>query len=317
MKLHKKKIIILGSLFLLLGIFFATKLFTGKEKIEYVKIAIKKNPLLVTIQATGNVEPMNKVEILPPVPGRIDSIAIEEGDLVEQGKIIASMSSTNRAALLDIARSRNPGEYKEWEEMYQPTPIIAPVTGRIISKKIVPGQTVGTQSVLFEMSDKLVIRAQVDETDIEKIKPGMDAVITVDAYPNKNFGAHVDKISHQSELINNVNIYSVELVLYKQLQELRSGMTANVHFIIKEKESALVIPVWAVQGREEEDFTVLDKNKKPKILSLGLSDGQNVEILSPIQEGEEIFVQQFQFKSKNGSTSPFSPFGGGRGKRQK
>jgi len=322
MKLKNKKFLLVFSLCAVLLLVFITRMFNGKKTEEFVPLKVAKVPLLITIQATGNIEPMNKVEILPPVAGRIDKILTEEGERVEQGKIIAWMSSTNRAALLDITRSRSPSEYEEWEKMYQPTPIMAPVSGLIISKKTVPGQTVSAQSVLFEMSDQLIARAQVDETDIEKIKQKMTAFITVDAHPNKEFKARVDKISHQSELVNNVNIYSIELALEDSTDDLRSGMTANVSFVIAEKETALVIPIWAVQGREEEAYTVLDSHKKSKQVQLGLSDGKNVEVLSGVQEGEEIYVPKFDLKVEEKNSSPFFPAGrmgrkptGGGGRR--
>ena len=307
MKLKNKKFVLIFSLCAVLLLVFVARMFNGKKTEEFIPLKVAKAPLVITIQATGNIEPMNKVEILPPVAGRIDKILAEEGERVDQGKVIAWMSSTNRAALLDITRSRNPSEYEEWEKMYQPTPIIAPVSGRIISKKTVPGQTVSTQSVLFEMSDQLIARAQVDETDIEKIKQNMTAFITVDAHPHKEFKAQVDKISHQSELVNNVNIYSIELSLEEASDDLRSGMTANVNFVVTKKETALVIPIWAVSGREEEAYTVLDSHKKPKQVQLGLSDGKNVEILSGVLEGEEIYVPKFDLNLEEKSSSPFFP----------
>lgn len=309
MNLKNRKLILIASLCVVLLLVFATKIFNGKKSEELVLVKVAKTPLVITIQATGNIEPMNKVELLPPVAGRIDKILAEEGDRVEQGKVIAWMSSTNRAALLDISRSRNPSEYVEWEKMYQPTPIIAPVSGRIISKKTVPGQTVSAQSVLFEMSDQLIVRAQVDETDIEKIKHNMKALITVDAHPHKEFKARVDKIGHQSELVNNVNIYSIELALEESADDLRSGMTANVNFVIAEKEKAFVIPVWAAEGREEESYTILDSHKNPKQIQLGLSDGKNVEILSAIKEDEEIYIPKFDLKLEEKGSSPFFPGG--------
>ncbi len=320
MNFKNKKFLLTVSLCVVFLLVVVAKRFNGEKTEALVLVKVMKSPLLVTIQATGNIEPMNKVEILPPVAGRIDKILAEEGERVLQGKVIAWMSSTNRAALLDITRSRNPSEYTEWEKMYQPTPIIAPVSGRIISKKTVPGQTVSAQSVLFEMSDELIARAQVDEADIEKIKQNMKAIVSVDAHPGKEFKARVERIGHQSELVNNVNIYSIELALEESVDDLRSGMTANINFVVAEKENAFVIPIWAVQGREEENFTVLDSHKKSKHIQLGLSDGKNVEILSTVQEGEEIYVSEFQLEGDKKGMSPFfpgarsgrKPTGGGR-----
>jgi len=285
---YNRTLIISGCLLIFTTIVYLTP---GQKKEILSKVKVQKVPLTITLQATGNIEPLNRVEILPPVAGRIEEILVEEDYVVKKGETIAWMSSTSRAVLLDITRTRSPQAYEEWKEMYLPTPIIAPVTGRIISKKVVPGQTVNQESKLFEMSDRLVVRAQVDETDIGKIKKNMEAQITVDAYPNMLIEAHVNRISHQSELINNVNVFEIELLLSNQSEELRSGMTTNVDFIIHFKKNALVLPSWAVQGHEEEEIVIFDSKKKEKKILLGLSNGVHVEVLSNVKDGEEIFIK--------------------------
>ena len=127
----------------------------GKKEVNYKTVQTKLHDLNVMIQSTGSVEPMNKVQIMPPVSGRMDKILIQEGQMVERGEVIGQMSSTNRAALLDVARSMKKKDLIKWKEVYRPTPIVAPVSGLIISKRVVPGQTVVQQTVLFEMSDKM------------------------------------------------------------------------------------------------------------------------------------------------------------------
>ena len=53
-----------------------------------------------------------------------------------KGQILAWMSSTERAALMDAARSKGPEEVSRWEELYRPTPILAPIRGTVISRNI-------------------------------------------------------------------------------------------------------------------------------------------------------------------------------------
>src|ERR1041385_3591306 len=110
-------------------------------KSEARQIPVIRGSLRLTVQATGNVQPLNKVEILPPVAGRIDKIVALEGAHVKKGQVLAWMSSSERAVLLDNARSKGPDEVKYWEEAYSPTPIIAPVDGLVIARNVVEGQT--------------------------------------------------------------------------------------------------------------------------------------------------------------------------------
>jgi macrolide-specific efflux system membrane fusion protein len=52
--------------------------------------------------------PQNRLEIKPPIAGRAEEVLVNEGELVKAGQIIAWMSSTDRAALLDAARAQGP-----------------------------------------------------------------------------------------------------------------------------------------------------------------------------------------------------------------
>jgi len=50
--------------------------------------------------------PENRIEIKPPIQGRIDQLLVDEGDTVKTGQTLAWMSSSDRAAVLDAARAR-------------------------------------------------------------------------------------------------------------------------------------------------------------------------------------------------------------------
>jgi macrolide-specific efflux system membrane fusion protein len=277
------------------------------------EVQLQTRELKITIQATGDVEALNKVDILPAVPGRIDKILVEEGQTVKKNQVLTWMSSTNRAALLDLAQTGSQLELKQWEQTYQPTPVLAPVTGLITKRDIVPGMTVSAQSILFSMSDRLVIRAQVDETDIGKITDGMRAEVTVDAFPNHTFGAVVHLIGHDSQLVNSVNIYLVELWPARAPDFLRSGMTANINFILDVKPAALAVPLWAVQGHENDTVNLFTAHGETEPVKLGVSDGKYVEVLSDnFKSGDFVFIKpvEIRLETKN------DPFSGPTAKRK-
>ena len=60
----------------------------------------------VTVVTTGIVEPRNRLEIKPSISGRIEEILVNEGELIKKGDVLARMSSTERATLIDAARSQ-------------------------------------------------------------------------------------------------------------------------------------------------------------------------------------------------------------------
>ena len=208
----KQKWAIAVILVALAGGAFLWKKNKSSHATEYKSFVVERGDLKVTILSTGTVQPENKLEIKPPVAGRIDSVLVHEGDLVKHGQIIAWMSSTERAALLDAARARGPEEVKRWEDLDKATPIIAPIDGTIILRSAEAGQTVAATDAPLTMSDRLTVKAQVDETDIAQIKLKQSAMIVLDAYPAEKIPAKVDQIAYDAKTTNNVTTYEVDVL---------------------------------------------------------------------------------------------------------
>src|SRR3989338_8897264 len=164
------------------------------------------------ISSTGTVLPKNRLEVKPSVSGRIEEILVKEGQSVRAAETLAWMSSTERAALLDAARGQNEETLRYWQEVYKAIPLISPINGEVIVAKTQPGQTVTTTDPVVVLSDQLIVRAQVDETDIGKIKDGQRAVVSLDAYPDTKIPAQAEHIYYESKTINNVTIYEVDLL---------------------------------------------------------------------------------------------------------
>ena len=91
------------------------------------------------ISCTGTVLPKNRLEVKPPVGGRIEKILVQEGDYIKSGQVLAWMSSTERAALLDAARGKGDESYQYWEEAYKPIPLPSPIDAQVIVATTQPG----------------------------------------------------------------------------------------------------------------------------------------------------------------------------------
>lgn len=275
------------------------------------------SPTIGTIQTfistTGTVLPKNRLEVKPPVGGRIESILVQEGQNVKAGQILAWMSSTERAALLDAAQGQSDEQLKYWKEVYKPIALLSPIGAEVIVATTQPGQAVTTSDAVIVLSDHLIVRAQVDETDIGKIKAGQEAAITLDAYPDKLIKASVDHIYYESQTVNNVTIYNVDLLPQDAPLFFRSGMNATVDFKEEGKVNALLIPVSAVQKDKNESFVLLKKegSKEPvkRVVELGMTDDKNFEVLSGLNNNDTIIVKVKKYVLPAGSigTNPFSP----------
>lgn len=319
----KKKAVFIYSLLILLvacAAFFWFK--KPKPTIQYKEVKIEKGDLSLSILATGTVQPENRLSIKPTITGRVEEVKVKEGEKVRKGQILIWMSSSERAALLDAARAQGEAEIKKWEDLYKATPIFAPINGTIISRNVEPGQSFTNADALLVMSDRLTVKAQVDETDIAKIKVGQKAVITLDAYQAKPIESHVDQIAFDATTVNNVTTYIVNVLPESTPPEMRSGMTANVSFKADTKENILLVPNEALiyEGDRAQVLIPSEKGKALKVpIELGLSDGHKSEVVGGVGEGQTLLIEQIDFSaSQGGSSSPFSPMrrsSGGSGKR--
>jgi macrolide-specific efflux system membrane fusion protein len=283
----------------------------------YKRYRVESGDLLQSVQATGTVQPLNRLELHPPVAGRVEDVLVHEGDYVKRGQILAWISSGERAALLDAARAQGEAELKKWEELYKPSPLLAPASGQIISRDSEPGQSIATTDHVLVLSDHLIVKAQVDETDIARIHSGMEAQIRLDAYSDQMVPSHVGHIAYEARTVNNVTMYDVDVHATQVPAFMRSGMTANVSFITHREDEVLLLPLDAVQHRNGDEGVVLvpesptAKGGEPKPVSrtvqLGLDDGQKVEVTDGLSEGDVVLNPVQSLPSANAGGNPFMP----------
>ena len=194
-------------------------------------------------------------------------------------------------------------------------PLLAPLDGMIIVRAVEPGQTVTTADPVVVLSDRLIVEALVDETDLASIALGQKTAIQLDAYPKEILWGKVDHIMYESKLTNNVNVYAVDILPETIPPAFRSGMTANVTFIVKEKKEVLLVPSEAVVEWPRKvpkpngaEFAVYEKGFGGKLVPLAIrigdSDGRMTEITEGLKEGMEIVIAQK--KQKETSVSPFA-----------
>lgn len=316
---HRKAPIILFAIIVLVA--FVSLLRSkqeGRLKVSQKEIFPFKGDIFLSVTTTGIVEPQNRLEIKPSINGRIDEILVHEGDQVKKGEILAYMSSTDRAALVDAARTKDKATLQYWENVYKESPIVSPIDGVVIVRSVEPGQTVTTNDDVVVLSDRLIVNAQLDETDIAKIKIGQPAFITLDAYQDINIAGSVDHIAYESKLVNNVTIYEVDVLPREVPDFFRSGMSANVEIIEDERKGVLLVPISAIIKEKNKSYVVAKRKRKRSFekvaVTTGLSDEKNIEILSGLTSGDLVMVedQVYSASRKKIGSNPFMPFRGGQ-----
>jgi len=283
----KKIIVILVGLGLILGAIFLISKKKYKDEKQMVEVKVERGDIVSIFRINGNVEPRNRLPIKPQIAGRIEDILVVEGQKVKKGQIIAYLSSSERSALLDIAKSQGEQEYKKWQEVYKPTPIIAPLDGFIIVRDKEPGQTVNTADYIVVMADELIIKAYVDETDLRYVKINQPVKISLDAYPDIKFGGIVEHISYESTLINNVTVYEIKIKPIFSKAELKKY---KISFIEKrktlQKEETRKKEVSEPQEKNKERFWLLEQKDISSILRSGMS--ATIEVIA--EEKKDVLV---------------------------
>ncbi|MFA6430844.1 MAG: efflux RND transporter periplasmic adaptor subunit [Candidatus Margulisiibacteriota bacterium] len=279
-----------------------------KDQIEKV---VRGN-LQTLLPTTGIVIPRNRLEIKPPVSGRIEQVLVVEGQNVRKGQVLAWMSSSERAAMLDAAREKGPEEVAYWQDVYKPAPIIAPINGFIIKRNMEPGQSFNTSDAVLVEADRLIVEAQVDETDIGRIGLNKKATVVLDAYPNENITGYVEHIAYESDTISNVTVYRVDMLPYNVPSFFRAGMSATVNFEMEEKSNVLYLPLTAIKKKNKRSYAFIRQNDKIEAVEVqtGMENNENVEIVSGLGEGQVVVVPTaLIIKQTLDSVSMRSPLG--------
>ena len=144
--------------------------------------------------------------------------------------------------------------------------------------------------------DTAEISLTVDELDIAQLSIGQAVTVTLDALPGQSFDGEITEIDPNGENSGGSTKYSVTVTL-PRTEDMLTGMNAAVRVQLAENEGLLLIPLAAVQEDADGIYvcTGYDKGSgeatAPAAITTGLSDGENVEVLSGLSEGDTVYYR--------------------------
>lgn len=225
--------------------------------------------------------------------------------------------------------------------------IYAPIDGIVLSREVEEGQTVAatmSTPTLFKIAkdiSKMQVEADVDEADIGQVKVGQRVTFTVDAYPNEEFQGKVTQVRLSPTTSSNVVTYTVIIEAENPEEKLKPGLTATITIFTNELKDILVLSSKAINVNMDAQLLAQyytqnqiqvqipeakfgkgkikyiwvknpDGSVAQKEITIGNSDGINVEVVNGLSQGEEVVVglqavSQQAGASANGSSSPFMP----------
>ncbi|MBA3639607.1 MAG: efflux RND transporter periplasmic adaptor subunit, partial [Acidobacteria bacterium] len=159
------------------------------------------------------------------------------------------------------------------------TVIKAPIDGIVISRSVDQGQTVAASMnapVLYVIAadlTKMQIIANIDESEIGRMRTGQPVTFRVDAYPTDTFRGMVHQIRLLPTTVQNVVTYSTVISVPNPDYKLKPGMTGNVTIEIARRENVLRAPAAALRFRPSNDVFAALKQDVPPELARGAGRG--------------------------------------------
>ena len=146
--------------------------------------------------------------------------------------------------------------------------------------------------------DTMTVTIAVDEKDIASVKTGMTAQLTMNALPDETFEGQVTRVAQTGSGNGGSSKFDVEITLSRE-SDMLPGMSATAQLTLYEKMDVLTLPVAALRDEGGKTLVYTGKDKKtgepanPVEVTTGLSDGENVEILSGIDSGTTVYYSYY------------------------
>jgi HlyD family secretion protein len=160
------------------------------------------------------------------------------------------------------------------------TRFLAPFDGVVSALNVEQGEivitgtmnNVGTQILTVSDLSRMLVRADVDETDVVNMKVGQKAKISVDAVPDTTFSGTVTEIGNTAKrsitsTVEGQTNFEVKVVFDHNVPQVRPGMTADVEISTGTHEKVMAVPIQAVVVRTQRELDRAARGKltaKPK-----------------------------------------------------
>jgi len=291
-----------------------------KPKAVLVQVVeVQPHPLQSTVEVVGTIEPKVSAKIIAPSDGAIEELYIKENDLVQKNQVVGVLSSADRLALLgetqariERAKAKTPGNPKHTEDdatrkelqkanedyeyaqrLFLGTPIVSPITGRVIDKPIEVGSVVSATQLLLTVADlnQLIIRTAVSELLLPKLKLRQKLPVRLDAYPNQQFSGTISLISPQVNPATRTG--EIEVRVADAVGRLKPGMLATLTIVTERRENALAVSSDAIivnANGQNIVFVTQDSVARHRVITTGLITKTQTEVREGLKPGERVVV---------------------------
>ena len=300
----------------------------GPERPTPVEVAVAElGTAARNVTATGSIEPIRTVTINSQLAGAVREVAVEEGDVVRQGSLLARLDSReleaqlgSAAAGLEVAgRAAERAERLRAEEIITVAEyerdkaahaaarashdqlrtrigyatIRSPIAGVVLGKSVEMGDVVGAQTELFTIGDvsSLVVRLPISELDVTALDEGDEVSLTLDALPGRSLPGRIRRIFPAGD--PTTRLVPVEVVLTGEAaREARPGFLARVSFRLDPREGVLLVPAGALvdDAGGSAAFVISEGRASRRSVQRGGTFQGKVEIVAGLAPGDTVAV---------------------------
>lgn len=175
------------------------------------------------------------------------------------------------------------------------TQLQAPFTGTVLDVKIEVGELLGGFNPVITLADlnRLELVADIDEIDVAEVNAGQSVDLRFDAFPGKSASGTVTRLAPAASTDRGATVYRATIALDPTDLKLRPGMGATATIATIEKRNVLRLPTRAIRTAGTQKIVAVQDGSGTRnvVVQVGLSDGNNTEIISGVSEGTTIVVE--------------------------
>ena len=301
---------------------------------------LSTGPITRSVMLPAQIIAFQEATLYAKVSGYLKSIAVDKGDKVAAGAVLARIeipelvaSRAKQQAELKAAQA----DYNRLQESLQKLPdlvvpemvdqargrfevarasldqsetllgyatITAPFSGIITRRAVDPGALIQANSAILGLMDFSKVRLQIPVPEVEasRVTVGQPVLVTTENLPGMHFDGKVTRFTYALDAASRTML--TEVMLDNPQLALRPGMLVTARIGIEHKDSALLMPVESLVMEKANAFAfTVDGGKAAKHpIKIGFNDGKNVEVLDGLVAADAVILAAGRLKLGNGQT---------------
>lgn len=165
-----------------------------------------------------------------------------------------------------------------------------------VGASVIERNTFNEGTTIASIADmkSLIFEGKIDESEVGKIKEGMDLNLTVGAIEGRIFKAKLEHISPKGVTEEGATKFNIKAkVMLDDKDFIRAGYSANADIVLDQKDSVLAIKESLLQFEKDSPYVEVETTPnvfEKRSIKTGISDGINIEVISGVKKGEKIKV---------------------------